>query len=455
MSISTLILAAGQGTRMRSALPKVLHRLAGRPLLEHVCRAALELGDAKLLIVHGHGGEQVREALSAIPARWIEQAEQLGTGHAVEQALPQIPDTDLVLILYGDVPLITPATLRRLVEAGAGSGFGLLTVVLEQPHGYGRILRDEGGEVTGIVEEKDADESQRAITEVNTGFMAVRAGLLKDWIARLENDNAQGEFYLTDVVAMAAAEGCRVVTVQPDDPCEVMGVNDRVQLAALERHYQQRQAEALMRQGVTLRDPARFDLRGSLEAGRDVEIDVDVVLEGEVRIGEGARIGPGCVIRDAEIGEGVEILAHCVIDQAGIGAGSRIGPFARLRPGTVLAAGTHIGNFVEVKNSTIGEGSKVNHLSYIGDTEIGSGVNVGAGTITCNYDGAHKHRTVIEDEVFIGSDTQLVAPVRVGRGATIGAGTTLTRDAPPDTLTLSRAPQKSVPGWQRPRKEKS
>ncbi|RME33738.1 MAG: UDP-N-acetylglucosamine diphosphorylase/glucosamine-1-phosphate N-acetyltransferase [Gammaproteobacteria bacterium] len=455
MTLTTLILAAGQGTRMRSSLPKVLHRLAGRPLLEHVCRAAMELGDPRLLIVHGHGGERVREALAQVPARWIEQAEQLGTGHAVEQALPLIPDGDLVLILYGDVPLIGTATLRRLVEAGRATGFGLLTVELEEPRGYGRILRDEHGRVTGIVEEKDADEAQRAIREINTGFMAVRAGLLRKWIGRLENDNAQGEFYLTDVVAMAAQEGIEVRTVRPDDPFEVMGVNDRIQLAALERHCQRRKAEALMRQGVTLLDPARFDLRGSLEAGRDVEIDVDVVVEGAVRIGEGSRIGPGCVIRDAVIGEGVEVLAHCVIEGAEIGTGSRIGPFARLRPGTSLAGGTHIGNFVEVKNSTIGEGSKVNHLSYIGDTDIGTGVNVGAGTITCNYDGARKHRTVIEDDAFIGSDTQLVAPVRVGRGATIGAGTTLTRDAPDDVLTLSRAPQKSVPGWRRPRKEES
>ena len=419
MELHVVILAAGQGTRMKSDLPKVLHPLAGRPLLGHVVEAARALDPAAVHVVHGHGGERVRAALADAGVDWIEQAEQLGTGHAVAQALPSIPDTGRVLVLYGDVPLIRPATLRRLVAA-AGDGLALLTAELADPAGYGRVLRDPQGAVVGIVEHKDASPEQHAIREINTGFLAAGAALLRDWIGRLDNRNAQGEYYLTDIIGMAAADHVPVRAVHPDALHEILGVNDRRQLAELERIHQGLQAEALLLAGVSLADPARFDLRGTLEHGRDVGIDVNCVLEGRVVLGDRVRIGPGCLLRNVEIADDVEILANCVIEDAVIGAGSR----------------------------------KVNHLSYIGDTRIGRDVNVGAGTITCNYDGAHKHRTVIEDEAFIGSDTQLVAPVTVGRGATLGAGTTLTRDAPPGELTLSRSPQKTIKGWQRPRKER-
>ncbi|WP_317622947.1 bifunctional UDP-N-acetylglucosamine diphosphorylase/glucosamine-1-phosphate N-acetyltransferase GlmU [Thiohalobacter sp.] len=449
-----VILAAGQGTRMKSDLPKVLHPLAGRPLLGHVIEAARKLDPAAIQVVYGHGGDRVRAALSDAGVDWIEQAEQLGTGHAVAQALPAIPDAARVLVLYGDVPLIAPATLRRLVEAAGTDGLGLLTAELPDPAGYGRILRDGQGTVIGIVEHKDASPEQHAIREINTGFLAVGAERLRDWIARLDNRNAQGEYYLTDIIAMAAADHVPVRAVHPDALHEILGVNDRRQLAELERIHQRLQAEALLLAGVSLADPMRFDLRGTLEHGRDVRMDVNCILEGRVVLGDRVRIGPGCLLRNVEIADDVEILANCVIEDAVIGAGSRIGPFARIRPETRLDREVHIGNFVELKKSDIGAGSKVNHLSYIGDTSIGRGVNVGAGTITCNYDGANKHRTVIEDEAFIGSDTQLVAPVTVGRGATLGAGTTLTRDAPPGELTLSRSPQKTIKGWQRPVKKK-
>nr|WP_297528159.1 bifunctional UDP-N-acetylglucosamine diphosphorylase/glucosamine-1-phosphate N-acetyltransferase GlmU [Thiohalobacter sp.] len=454
MELHVVILAAGQGTRMKSDLPKVLHPLAGRPLLGHVIEAARKLDPAAIQVVYGHGGDRVRAALSDAGVDWIEQAEQLGTGHAVAQALPAIPDAARVLVLYGDVPLIAPATLRRLVEAAGTDGLGLLTAELPDPAGYGRILRDGQGTVIGIVEHKDASPEQHAIREINTGFLAVGAERLRDWIARLDNRNAQGEYYLTDIIAMAAADHVPVRAVHPDALHEILGVNDRRQLAELERIHQRLQAEALLLAGVSLADPMRFDLRGTLEHGRDVRMDVNCILEGRVVLGDRVRIGPGCLLRNVEIADDVEILANCVIEDAVIGAGSRIGPFARIRPETRLDREVHIGNFVELKKSDIGAGSKVNHLSYIGDTSIGRGVNVGAGTITCNYDGANKHRTVIEDEAFIGSDTQLVAPVTVGRGATLGAGTTLTRDAPPGELTLSRSPQKTIKGWQRPVKKK-
>ncbi|RMG29754.1 MAG: UDP-N-acetylglucosamine diphosphorylase/glucosamine-1-phosphate N-acetyltransferase [Gammaproteobacteria bacterium] len=450
--LHVVVLAAGQGTRMRSDLPKVLHRLAGRPLLAHVLETARALRPQRLVVVHGHGGARVREALDAPDIEWVEQDRQLGTGHAAACALPALGAQGVVLVLYGDVPLVRPETLQPLVAAAAAGRLGLLTARLEDPTGYGRILRDAAGQVVRIVEERDATPQERHIDEVNTGFLAAPVERLRAWLAGLDCDNAQGEYYLTDVVAAAVREG---VPVEAHDapPEEVLGVNDRGQLAALERRYQRRQAEALLRAGITLRDPSRFDLRGRLEAGRDVEIDVGVVLEGEVRLGDGVRIGPYCILRDVEVADGACIHSHCVIEEAVIGPGVQVGPFARLRPGTRLAARAKVGNFVEVKNSEIGEGSKVNHLSYIGDTTMGRDVNVGAGTITCNYDGANKHRTVIEDEAFIGSDTQLVAPVRVGRGATLGAGTTLTRDAPPGELTLSRVPQQTRKGWKRPVKK--
>jgi len=454
MALSVIILAAGQGKRMHSALPKVMHRLAGRPLLEHVYRTARALGaGARIYIVYGHGGEQVRGALGHLQAEWVEQAEQLGTGHAVAQALPRVDDADTVLVLYGDVPLIRTATLENLADCARRSRFALLSAELDDPDGYGRVLRGEHGHVQRIVEHKDAGPDERAVREINTGIMAVAAADLKRWVARLSSANAQGEYYLTDVVAMAVEEGVTVHAERAGAVTEVLGVNDRVQLAGLEREFQLRQAHQLLRQGVGLTDPARFDLRGELIAGRDVSIDVNVVIEGRVVLGDRVCIGPNVYLRDAELGAGATVLPHCVIEEAVAGAGVRIGPFARLRPQTRLAAGVHVGNFVELKNAQLGEHSKVNHLAYVGDTEIGRGTNVGAGTITCNYDGANKHRTVIGDDVFIGSDTQLVAPVTVGDGATIGAGTTLTQDAPAGKLTLGRARQVTIEGWERPKKD--
>ncbi len=452
MSLSVVILAAGQGTRMRSALPKVLHPVGGRPMLAHVIDAAAALTPQEIVVVHGHGGDAVREALGDHSARWVEQTEQLGTGHAAAQALEHIDDRQTVLVLCGDVPLIAPRTLGRLTDAAGPQSVGLLTVHLEDPTGYGRIVRDDAGEVRRIVEEKDATPVQRRITEIHTGMLAAPAGRLRRWVAGLDRANAQGEIYLTDVIASAVTEGWRVCTVVPGQRSEVMGVNDRVQLAEVERRYQYRQAEALMRDGVTLKDPYRFELRGTLEAGRDVVIDVGVVIEGRVRLGEGVVVGPYSVLRDTELGEGVRIEPHCLVDGARIGAASRIGPFARVRPGTALDRQVHIGNFVEIKQAEVGEGSKINHLSYVGDATVGKHVNIGAGTITCNYDGANKHRTVIGDAAFIGSDTQLVAPVSVGAGATIGAGSTITRDAPGGELTLSRVKQETRAGWQRPQK---
>jgi bifunctional UDP-N-acetylglucosamine pyrophosphorylase / glucosamine-1-phosphate N-acetyltransferase len=458
VALSVVILAAGQGKRMRSALPKVLHRLGGKPLLEHAYRAARDLRPEQVYVVYGHGGEQVRDALGYLGVRWIEQDRQLGTGHAVAQALPFIDSGrdpgDTVLVLYGDVPLITSETLDRLAKASDGGRLALLTAELPDPSGYGRIVRDAAAHVQRIVEDRDASPVERAIGEVNTGMMAVSASHLKPWVARLENQNAQGEYYLTDVIAMAVADGIAVEPVSPATVFEVMGVNDRVQLALLERRYQRCQAEQLMRQGVTLLDPARFDLRGDLQTGQDVVIDVNVVLEGRVRLGDRVTIGPNNCIRDADIGDDASILPNCVIEGAEIGRGARVGPFSRLRPETRLAEEVHIGNFVEVKKSAVMSGTKINHLSYIGDAEVGRDTNIGAGTITCNYDGANKHKTVIGERVFIGSDTQLIAPVEVGHGATIGAGTTLTEDAPPGQLTLGRARQTTIAGWERPKKKR-
>ena len=435
MTLNVVILAAGQGRRMHSALPKVLQPIAGKPMLAHVVETARQLAPHKICIVYGHGGEQVRRAVAAPDLAWAEQTPPLGTGHAVLQALPFSALPAPTLVLYGDVPLIRAATLQRLIEAAGTDKLALLTAHLAIPHGYGRIVRADG-KVTRIVEEKDADDAERAIKEINTGILVAPGAALARWLPQLGNRNAQGEYYLTDIVAMAVAEGVAVVTAHPDADWEADGVNSKSQLARLERIHQRNIAETLMEQGVTLADPGRIDVRGELVCGRDVFIDVNCVFEGRV-----------------ELQEGVRIHAHCVLQDARVGPGCVVGPFARLRPGTVLAEDVHVGNFVEIKNSSIAAHSKANHLAYIGDATVGRRVNIGAGTITCNYDGAHKHRTVIEDDVFIGSDTQLVAPVTVGRGATLGAGTTLTKDAPPDALTVSRPKQLSIPGWLRPVKE--
>lgn len=455
MNLTTIILAAGKGTRMRSQLPKVLHALAEKPLLKHVHDTATELENNQIHIVIGHGAELVKKTLANLQVNWVEQTQQLGTGHAVQQVSEQIADDTIALILYGDVPLLKIETLQLLLSKINPKTLALLTINLKNPTGYGRIVRDNSGKVLRIVEEKDATETEKQITEGNTGILAVQGKALKKWLSQLRNNNAQGEYYLTDIIALAVADGFEIATSSPENEDEVLGVNDKLQLAHLERVYQLQQAQNLMRQGVTLRDPNRFDLRGSLDVGQDVEIDVNVIFEGENKIGNNVKIGANCSIKNATIGDDVIILPNCVIENAQVGANSRIGPFARLRPETVLATDTHIGNFVEIKKSVIGQGSKVNHLSYIGDSLVGKKVNIGAGTITCNYDGVNKFQTIIEDGAFIGSDTQLVAPVTVGKNATIGAGSTITKDTPDDQLTLSRSKQLSVPHWQRPvKKEK-
>lgn len=454
MNITTIILAAGKGTRMRSELPKVLHKIANKPLLQHVYDMSSHIKNNRIHIVIGHGAELVTDTLKELKVSWIEQTQQLGTGHAVQQVSNHIADSDTVLILYGDVPLLKLATVKQLLSNVSEKSLALLTVHLKDPQGYGRIVRDSTGNVIKIVEQKDASDSEKLINEGNTGILAVQGDKLKKWLTQLGNNNAQGEYYLTDVVAMAVADGMTIVTSQPDTEDEVLGVNDRSQLSHLERVYQQQQANALMALGVTLIDPARFDLRGSIVSlGQDIEIDINVILEGNNSIGNNVKIGANTHIKNATIGDNVEIFANCVIENAVIGANSRIGPFARLRPESVLANDVHIGNFVEIKKSTVGLGSKINHLSYIGDTTVGSKVNIGAGTITCNYDGVNKFRTVIEDGAFIGSDTQLVAPVTIGKNATIGAGSTITRDCPANQLTLSRVKQLSLSGWQRPVKQ--
>ncbi len=455
MTLQTIILAAGQGTRMRSSLPKVLHKIGGKALLAHVHHLATRVEDSTVNIIYGHGGDQVLAALGGLKTEWTEQKERLGTGHAVMQVADWIADASTVLILYGDVPLLRLETAQKLLRQVTESSMGLLTISLDNPAGYGRIVRDENGQVASIVEEKDASPAQREIREVNTGILALNGGKLKGWLNRLTNDNAQGEYYLTDIIALAVADGIAVETSQPEDENEVLGVNNRSQLAQLERAYQSRQAEALMEQGVTLLDPARFDLRGEIEScGQDVEIDVNVVLEGKISLGSRVKIGPNVLIKDSQIGDGAEIFANSVIDNACIGADSRVGPFARVRPESKIGENAHIGNFVEIKKTEVGQGSKINHLSYVGDAIVGAGVNIGAGTITCNYDGVNKHLTVIEDGAFIGSDTQLVAPVKVGKNATIGAGSTIVKDAPAGELSLSRVKQVTIPGWQRPVKKK-
>ena len=452
--LNIVVLAAGKGTRMKSDLPKVLHPLAGQPLLAHVLDAAAELGPERICVVYGHGGETLPQTIGRVDLRWAKQEPQLGTGHAVQQAVPHLDPDALCLILYGDVPLIRSETLQEMMLIAREGAIALLTVRLEAPAGYGRIVRNSHGQVERIVEHKDASAEELAINEVNTGILALPVNKLTQWLARLSNNNAQGEYYLTDIIAMASAEGERVMPCHPAAEWEVLGVNSRQQLAELERLHQRNIAQALMTQGATLMDPARLDVRGQVTCGQDVVIDVNCVFEGRVTLGNGVKVGAHCVLKNVVLGEGVEIKPFCHIESATLGARAVIGPYARIRPGTELAENVHIGNFVELKNAQVSQGSKINHLSYVGDATVGCNVNIGAGTITCNYDGANKFRTVIEDDVFIGSDTQLIAPVVVGKGATLGAGTTLTRDAPEGQLTLSRVKQVTISGWTRPVKKK-
>jgi bifunctional UDP-N-acetylglucosamine pyrophosphorylase/glucosamine-1-phosphate N-acetyltransferase len=452
MPLDVIVLAAGQGKRMRSELPKVLHPLAGRPLLAHVLEAARALSPRKTIVVHGHGGEQVRAAFAGHDVEWVAQAEQLGTGHAVREALPRLDGNGEVLILYGDVPLVRPASLERLVAA-AREGVAVMTAELDDPAGYGRVLRNAAGGVERIVEEKDASAAERAVCEINAGFMALSASRLRDWLGKIRNRNAQGEYYLTDIIALAVSESVPVAAVKVEDATEVAGVNSKRELAALERAVQRQWAQRIMDEGVTLADPARIDVRGALQCGRDVSIDVNCVFEGSVTLGDRVRVGPNCVLRNVSIAADSEVHAFSHLEESQIGARCRLGPYARLRPGSALADEVHVGNFVEVKASRLGPGAKANHLSYIGDAEVGARVNVGAGTITCNYDGAAKHRTVIEDDCFIGSDATLVAPVRIARGSYIGAGSTITQDTPAGQLTVGRARQVSIPSWKPPKKK--
>ncbi len=454
MALSIVILAAGQGKRMHSQTPKVLHRLAGKTLLEHVVQTAIQLQPAQSpTVIYGHQGEVVRHALANLNVTWIEQTQQLGTGHAVLQALPSIADEDQVLILSGDVPLVLPATLKKFITEISANMLGIITANFPDPAGIGRILRDAKQKISGIVEEKDATDAQRNIKEINSGIYLAPAKWLKKWLPKLKNHNAQKEYYLTDIIQLAAQENISIHGMQLAQHEEVLGINDCYQLAMAERFYQRRYAENLMQRGVTLHDPQRFDVRGELTVGHDVVIDVNVIIEGHVSIGNHCVIGPNSLLRNTILGDRVEIKANSVIDGAEIASDCVIGPFARIRPGAVLATHAHIGNFVEIKNSEIGAGTKINHLSYIGDSYVGKQVNIGAGTITCNYDGVNKHKTIIGDNAFIGSDSQLVAPVTIGEGATIGAGSTITRDAPPQQLTVCRAEQRSVKNWQRPKKK--
>ena len=452
-TLSAVILAAGKGTRMYSDLPKVLHCVAGKPMVKHVIDTATALGTENVHLIYGHGGELMRERLANEKVNWVFQNEQLGTAHAVQQAAPFFKDDENIVVLYGDAPLISVETLEKLIAAKPENGIALLTVNLDNPTGYGRISR-ENGNVVAIVEQKDANAEQLKIQEVNTGVMVSDGANFKKWLARVDNHNAQGEYYLTDLIALANQDGCQVMAVQAGDAIEVEGANNRLQLAALERYYQHKQAQHLLLAGVTLLDPARFDLRGTLEHGKDVEIDTNVILEGNVRLGNRVKIGAGCVLKNVTLGDDVEVKPYSVLEDAVIGEKAAIGPFSRLRPGTELAAQTHVGNFVEIKKSIVGKGSKVNHLTYIGDTEIGADCNIGAGVITCNYDGANKFKTLIGDNVFVGSDTQLVAPVIVEDGATIGAGSTITQNIAKDELVITRVPQRHIQGWQRPSKKK-
>jgi bifunctional UDP-N-acetylglucosamine pyrophosphorylase/glucosamine-1-phosphate N-acetyltransferase len=454
VSPQVVVLAAGQGKRMHSDLPKVLHPLAGRALLSHVLATARALAPCRLCVVVGHGAAAIREAIGDADVSWAMQEKQLGTGHAVLQAIPQLEDGGTVLVLYGDVPLISAGTLRALLAAAGDDKLALLTQELDDPQGYGRIVREPSGAVARIVEEKDASPAERAIREVNTGIMAMPRAKLAAWLSRLRNDNAQGEYYLTDLVAAAVADGTAIEVRHPAAAHECLGVNSKVELAAVERILQMNEARRLLESGVSLADPARIDVRGTLECGRDVAIDVNCIFEGKVVLGDRVRIGAGCILRDVTVGAATEIKPFSLVEEATIGADARIGPYARIRPGTALEDEVHVGNFVEVKASRLGKGSKANHLTYIGDTTIGRDCNIGAGTITCNYDGAAKHRTVIEDDVHIGSDVQLIAPVTVGRGATVAAGATITDDVPPGGLTLTLKKQVTKPDWQRPKKKK-
>lgn len=453
MKLGVVILAAGQGTRMRSRLPKVLHDLAGRPLLDHAVQAAKRLSPERVVVVYGHAGEQVKSAFNDPDLIWVEQKEQLGTGHALAQALPALQGVDCILVLYGDVPLLRDKTLSSLITASMYSDLALLTAAFDDPTGYGRVVRDQDGKIQSIVEHKDASSKELEIREINTGILLAKRDAMERWLGRVDNKNSQGEYYLTDAVGLAVADGVCVQSSQPKDLNEVAGVNDRAQLAHLETIFQQWQAEKLMRDGLGLRDPSRFDLRGSLTFGQDTSIEINVLLEGDIELGSDVSIGANSVIRNCRIGNGVVIKENCVMEDAAVGNGCTIGPFARIRPDTELSEDAHVGNFVEIKKSQVGSGSKVNHLTYIGDCTIGKSVNVGAGTITCNYDGANKHRTEIEDGAFIGSNSSLVAPVKIGAGATIGAGSTITGKTPAETLTLTRAKQMSLKSWKRPTKK--
>lgn len=452
MNLAVVILAAGKGTRMKSDLPKVLHPIAGRPMVQHVVDAAGALDPDNTVLIYGHGGEAVRQAVTGSRLQWAEQAEQLGTGHAVAQALPHLEE-DVVLVLYGDVPLIQPQTLRDFVARVDDQSLALMTLTLDDPSGYGRVIRDADGKVQRVVEQKDASDEEKAVREINTGILACTRRFLNDSLPRLSNSNAQGEYYLTDLIAMAVDAGMEVVTEQPGHAWEVDGVNDRVQLARLERVFQRVRAEALMRDGVTLLDPARLDIRGRLQCGQDVTLDINTVLVGDVEIGDRVTVGPNCLIRNARIGSGTHIEANSVVDGAVVGENCQVGPFARLRPGTELADQAKVGNFVETKKSYVGEGSKVNHLTYIGDSRIGKGVNVGAGTITCNYDGVNKFQTVMKDGAFIGSNSSLVAPVTIGENATVGAGSVVTKDVPDQGLAVARGQQRNIQNWSRPEKK--
>ncbi|WP_151709453.1 bifunctional UDP-N-acetylglucosamine diphosphorylase/glucosamine-1-phosphate N-acetyltransferase GlmU [Acinetobacter brisouii] len=453
MSTTVIILAAGKGTRMRSKLPKVLQPLAGQPLLGHVIQTAKQLQAQNIITIYGHGGDLVKDAFSHEQIQWVEQAEQLGTGHAVQVTLPVLPQDGISLILYGDVPLVRQQTLEQLLDASSQTGIGMITLTVDNPTGYGRIVR-ENGQIQAIVEHKDASDAQRQIQEINTGIYCVSNAKLHEWLPKLSNNNAQGEYYLTDIVEMAVAEGLEIASIQPEQAFEVEGVNDRIQLAALEREFQAQQALELMRQGVTLTDPKRFDLRGQLKVGQDVRIDINVIIEGDCELGDGVEIGAGCVLKNTKIAAGTKVQPYSIFDGAVVGEDTQIGPFARLRPGAKLANDVHIGNFVEVKNSSIGLGSKANHFTYLGDAEVGASSNIGAGTITCNYDGANKHKTIIGDAAFIGSNSSLVAPVKIGNGATIGAGSVITRDVVDNALAFERAPQIEKADYQRPQKTK-
>jgi bifunctional UDP-N-acetylglucosamine pyrophosphorylase/glucosamine-1-phosphate N-acetyltransferase len=452
--LSIVILAAGQGKRMKSELPKVLQPVAGRPLLKHAIDAAQILEPTAVYVVYGHGGDLVRETLKDEPVSWVLQAERLGTGHAVMQAIPSIPDDHVVLVLYGDVPLISASTLAELLALCGPKRISLLTMVLEDPSGYGRVIRNSRDQVQKIVEQKDASKKELKVQECNTGVLAAPAKLLKKWLKNVKNDNSQGEYYLTDVIAMAVADKVTVGPLIAPNVVEVLGVNDKAQLAEVEAAYRRRVSRELMLAGVTLADPARLDVRGTLSHGSDVFLDVNVILEGNVKLGNRVRVGPNCVIRNSEIGDGTEVFANCVIDNTAIGANCLIGPFSRTRPTTTLGNAVHIGNFVEVKNATMGNDSKANHLAYVGDATVGERVNIGAGTIIANYDGANKHRTNIQDDVHTGSNSVLVAPITVGSGATIGAGSTVIKEAPPGKLTVARPRQVTIDNWQRPKKTK-